>query len=141
MVLLQDDSVQAEALAENIRRETEAIDFGLDPPMTITVTIGVDTATATVTINELVSHADLALYRGKRLGKNRVVHHQDLQGAGAGTSIDVEMQGFEDRIKLLSEHFAEQLAERGTGNLGVCDLTVNDQGISVSVVKRNVFYR
>lgn len=72
------DLAGALALAERVRHEIETCRIDLQngaPPFSITASIGVVSvkpAETAVSIGELVSHADRALYRAKRGGRNRV---------------------------------------------------------------------
>jgi diguanylate cyclase (GGDEF)-like protein len=72
LIATETDINQAEALAERIRHEIESIRHeGID--RVITVSIGVAQLTDEASPEELIRHADEALYEAKNNGRNRVV--------------------------------------------------------------------
>ncbi len=75
LLILPDTELEgALALAERIRANTEREDFPEVPASRrVTVTGGVACADGSETVDALLARADLALYRGKQGGRNRVV--------------------------------------------------------------------
>ncbi|MHB8742734.1 MAG: GGDEF domain-containing protein [Sulfuricaulis sp.] len=76
-------------VAEKIRRSIETHYFTADSGVRIAVTVSIGVATlpgdcATETVDAYVHHADLALYRSKALGRNRVFHHADFAADQTG---------------------------------------------------------
>ncbi|WP_411676588.1 GGDEF domain-containing protein [Caproicibacter sp.] len=72
--------VQAQAVAERIRGAVEQHPFSLKSggSLKITVSIGVSSyPESTGNVHQLVEHADMALYRAKRSGRNRVCFFRD----------------------------------------------------------------
>jgi diguanylate cyclase (GGDEF)-like protein len=78
------DTKAARAFAERVRAAIASTPWPLRP---VTASIGVATSRTGVAIGEaLLAQADEALYRAKRAGRNRVVHHGDPTGpSGAAT--------------------------------------------------------
>lgn len=67
------DDVIAELLGERFRGAVERVDtFDVTPGRTISASVGVATGPAGTALIRMIERADLALYRAKRLGKNRV---------------------------------------------------------------------
>lgn len=77
VVLMPDtDYRQAEAIAERVRQSIgeRGFDIGAERPLAVTVSAGVSLNEArTDTPESLIKRADVALYRAKREGRNRVV--------------------------------------------------------------------
>jgi diguanylate cyclase (GGDEF)-like protein len=74
ILLLETDVNGAEALAENLRSAVAGLEVRIvgGPPVRITASFGVSDYPHTRGAEELMAAADLALYRAKREGKNRV---------------------------------------------------------------------
>ena len=74
ILLLETDLTGAEALAENLRSAVAGLEVRIvgGPPVRITASVGVSDYPHTRGAEELMAAADLALYRAKREGKNRV---------------------------------------------------------------------
>ncbi len=76
LALVDTDAAGAEAVAETIRAEVEAVSAGHDRPLT--VSIGVVTAPDDgCARDELLDKADWAMYAAKRAGRNRVLAFSD----------------------------------------------------------------
>jgi two-component system cell cycle response regulator len=77
VVLMPDtDMIQAEAVAERVRHAIaeRVFEVGAGRPLTVTVSAGVTlNESAADTPESLIKRADVALYRAKREGRNRVV--------------------------------------------------------------------
>jgi len=77
VVLMPDtDPGQAEAVAERVRQAVaeRPFDVGQPRPLTVTISIGVAlNETLTDTPESILKRADVALYRAKREGRNRVI--------------------------------------------------------------------
>ncbi|ODT69188.1 MAG: PleD family two-component system response regulator [Pelagibacterium sp. SCN 63-23] len=77
VVLMPDtDMIQAEAVAERVRQAIaeRPFDMGLSRPLSVTVSVGVSLNESTADTPEmLVKRADVALYRAKGSGRNRVI--------------------------------------------------------------------
>lgn len=73
VLLPQSDEQFAVNMAENIRQEIENYKFLCDDlEMKITLTIGVAVYDYWMSVDEIVKHADIAVYAGKQNGRNRV---------------------------------------------------------------------
>jgi len=74
VLLIETDLKGAEALAESLRVAVEALEVRIvgGPPVHITASFGIAAYPQTHAADELMTAADLALYRAKREGKNRV---------------------------------------------------------------------
>ncbi|NGP17670.1 PleD family two-component system response regulator [Devosia aurantiaca] len=77
VVLMPDtDTFQAEAVAERVRQAIaeKPFDVGTARPLTVTVSVGVSlNETLTDSPESMLKRADVALYRAKREGRNRVI--------------------------------------------------------------------
>jgi two-component system, cell cycle response regulator len=77
VVLMPDtDTVQAEAVAERVRQaiSDKPFDVGLPRGLMVTVSVGVSlNESAADTPESMIKRADVALYRAKREGRNRVI--------------------------------------------------------------------
>jgi two-component system cell cycle response regulator len=77
VVLMPDtDVVNAEVVAERVRQATAERPFDVGPrrPLSVTVSVGVSfNETGADTPETLIKRADVALYRAKREGRNRVI--------------------------------------------------------------------
>jgi diguanylate cyclase (GGDEF)-like protein len=113
-LLVREDEQQTGALAEFLRSEIELIesDAGSDKPVRVTATFGLATSTGGVALEEMLKRADMALYHGKNEGKNRVIPYSDIAEGGSRTSLDMEIQGYEDRIRVLTQRLSDDLARR-----------------------------
>jgi diguanylate cyclase (GGDEF)-like protein len=74
ILLLETDLKGAEALAESLRAAVAALEVRIvgRPPVRVTASFGIAAYPQTHNVDELMTAADLALYRAKREGKNRV---------------------------------------------------------------------
>ena len=81
LVLLPETSAsQAIQVAEKLRASVENIDttkLGMQDQ--ITVSVGVQCISSATGIDDLIEKADQLLYQAKRLGRNRVEHHLEIQ--------------------------------------------------------------
>ena len=74
LLLPETDIEKARMLAERVRKSVLEEHFTYEnKPFRLTMTFGVSTYEKGMSIKELIKVADLALYRGKELGRNRVV--------------------------------------------------------------------
>jgi len=74
LLLPATNGVHAAKLAERIRKATEERRYSYGPEsISVTLTLGVSTARPEETLSTIVKRADIALYRGKNDGRNRVV--------------------------------------------------------------------
>lgn len=122
-VLLPETSAAAAlAVAERIRRSVALLTAGVkDTRVNVTLSIGVaDMADPTITEpKDLLARADRALYRAKKLGRDRVLHADDLQesdraalGAlGDGTSIVTKLAGLDSEFRTLFLHAVHVIVE------------------------------
>jgi diguanylate cyclase (GGDEF)-like protein len=72
LVAPETEAPQAQILAERIRAGLESQSHGATPGRTVTVSIGIAQVGEESTLDELIAHADEALYQAKESGKNRV---------------------------------------------------------------------
>ena len=77
VLLLETDLKGAEALAESLRAAVEALEVPVvgGAAVRVTASFGIAVYPQTHNVDELMTAADLALYRAKREGKNRVSVH------------------------------------------------------------------
>jgi len=74
IVLPDADAEAALAAAERLRAALAQRSITTrDAPLTVSASLGVATASASMQADDLVAHADAALYRAKEAGRNRVV--------------------------------------------------------------------
>ena len=76
--LLGANEDDAKEKAENIRKEIEKLTFNDSPNLKVTISIGVATNFPGATYEMLLKNADLALYKAKGMGRNRVVAFSEL---------------------------------------------------------------
>jgi two-component system cell cycle response regulator len=70
------DTAQAEAVAERVRQAMaeKAFDVGAPRALSVTVSVGVSIRESLADTPEgMIKRADVALYRAKRAGRNRVI--------------------------------------------------------------------
>jgi len=67
---------QSAALAERIRSQVEQLQHPHQPNSPVTVSIGVAQLENQISLDELISHADEALYQSKNNGRNQVTIYQ-----------------------------------------------------------------
>jgi len=82
LVLLPSTGLDVAArIAERIRQEVQSLELDVrSRPLRLTLTLGVSTLRSNEGVNDAISRADAALYRGKELGRNRVVTETMLTG-------------------------------------------------------------
>lgn len=78
-ILLGANEEQAKMKAEQIRAEVEKIVFEKPEDLKVTISIGVSEFEDGKTFEDLVKHADEALYRAKESGRNCVVTYSELK--------------------------------------------------------------
>lgn len=84
LVLLGVTEEEVLRICENIRKEVAEFAFRSGDSMFLcTVTLGVALYDKLLGFDENIMHADMALYRGKTTGKNRVAHYGDVEETGA----------------------------------------------------------
>jgi diguanylate cyclase (GGDEF)-like protein len=76
LISTETDLHQAETLAERIRHDIESTTFSEISDHTVTVSIGIAIFDTQETLDELISHADEALYLAKNRGRNQAVTYQ-----------------------------------------------------------------
>ncbi len=76
--LLGANELDAKNKAEEIRKSIESLSFDSNPDLKVTISIGVAGNFEGATCADLLKNADLALYKAKRDGRNRVVAHSEL---------------------------------------------------------------
>lgn len=80
---------------------------------TTTVSIGVVVRTTETTCDDLLRHADGALFAAKARGRDRIVEHADRVRDARERDADLELEGFEEMTRVVAERVAELIAERG----------------------------
>ncbi len=113
-LLVHEADEQTRALAEFLRSEIEEARIEIDENKTISVTatLGVATSTGDIDLDSILRRADQALYHGKGAGKNTIFSYAQIAEDGTQNSIDVELQGYEDRVHVLTQRLSEELARR-----------------------------
>lgn len=76
--LLGANESDAKEKAESIRRKIESLTFDTVPDLKITISIGVANSLPGATYETILKNADLALYRAKGTGRNKVVAFSEL---------------------------------------------------------------
>jgi diguanylate cyclase (GGDEF)-like protein len=69
----------AKEKAEEIRENIEALKFPDNPDLHLTISSGVASGEAGLTLEDIMKHADLALYKAKESGRNCVVAYSELK--------------------------------------------------------------
>jgi len=77
-ILLGANEEQAKIKAEEIRAEVESLTFDEPSDLKVTISIGLSEFKGDLTFEELIKHADKALYRAKQTGRNRTVAYSEL---------------------------------------------------------------
>ncbi len=78
VMLLGANEDEAREKAEIIRKSVETESFDAIPGFKVTVSIGVAMYTKGITLDQLVKNSDLALYKAKERGRNKVVAFSEL---------------------------------------------------------------
>lgn len=73
LVAPETETHQAQVLAERIRRNLASLPHDAAPGRAVTVSIGIAQAGEESSLDEVIAHADEALYKAKESGRNRVV--------------------------------------------------------------------
>ncbi len=76
--LLGADEKDAKEKAESIREKIESLTFEFAPDLKVTISIGVASNFAGANYQTLLKNADLALYKAKGTGRNKVVAFSEL---------------------------------------------------------------
>ncbi len=78
-ILLGANEEQAKMKAEQIREEVEKIVFDEPQDLKVTISIGVSEFEDGKTFEDLVNHADEALYSAKNSGRNKVIRYSEIK--------------------------------------------------------------
>ena len=78
VILLGANESKAKAKANSIRKDIERLGFNNIPGMHVTISAGVAGASNEIDFEEMVRHADKALYVAKEEGRNQVVAYGDI---------------------------------------------------------------
>ncbi len=65
--------------ADEVRKSIEGLTFKEAPDLKLTISVGVASSEKGVKLLELIKHADLAVYKAKESGRNKVVKYSELQ--------------------------------------------------------------
>lgn len=76
LVATETEIEQAEVLADRIRQKIEATSHDLITDRHVTVSIGVASMRNEPNLEDLIAHADLALYQAKESGRNKTITYQ-----------------------------------------------------------------
>jgi diguanylate cyclase (GGDEF)-like protein len=79
----------------------------------VTVSIGLVVRTRETTYDELLRHADGALYAAKARGRDRIVEHAQREREARERDGDLELDGFEEMTRVLAERVADVISWRG----------------------------
>jgi diguanylate cyclase (GGDEF)-like protein len=79
----------------------------------VTVSIGLVARTRETTYDELLRHADGALYAAKARGRDRIVEHAQREREARERDGDLELDGFEEMTRVLAERVADVISWRG----------------------------
>ena len=109
-VLTQCGPADSKELAANLLKVVRGERFG---EIGITVSIGTGTVTDPNAPVALFAQADEALYAAKARGRDQVVHYADMERAAIGDNIDVALESFENRTRVIAESVAEVITRRG----------------------------
>ncbi len=127
ILLPQTDIAGAQTLAEKIREhcDTESYTDGVHSRR-VTVSIGVASIKKQMVTNpeELIGHADKALYRAKAEGRNRVIVHALKTSKRVFDGDDTESVD----IKYLKEHLSSVLEKTKKSAISSLELLVRDTG-------------
>ena len=77
--LLGADEGDAKNKAEDIRKKVEALSFDFDPNFHLTISIGVVQAEDGISYEEMFKRVDMAMYKAKQTGRNKVVAYSEIQ--------------------------------------------------------------
>jgi two-component system cell cycle response regulator len=80
---------------------------------TTTVSIGLAVRTAEASYDDLLDHAEGALYAAKARGRDRIVDHAERERAARERDGHLELESFEEMTRVLTERVADVIAERG----------------------------
>jgi diguanylate cyclase (GGDEF)-like protein len=88
LLLPETDLDQAAIVAERLRKEIAALNFAVEAEnASVTVSLGVSAARGALDLPDLMKRADMALYRAKKMGRNRVgIAEEPLDGAARATA-------------------------------------------------------
>ena len=133
------DTEAARVFAERVRAAIATTPWPLRP---VTASLGVATSRTGVSDGEaLLAQADDALYRAKRAGRNRVVHHDDPPGPGGAVSSslvvgepDPDLAGA-TRGSATDLHPAVPLREQNAELERICDATI--EGLALAIELRD----
>ncbi len=78
-VLLGANEEQAKLKAEQIRKEVESLVFDEHKDLKVTISIGISEFNGDFSFEELIEHADKALYVAKDTGRNKVVTFSEIK--------------------------------------------------------------
>ena len=78
-LLLGANETDAREKAEIIRKKIESLEFDFAPDLKVTISIGVAENFPEATCAKLLKNADLALYKAKGTGRNKVVAFSELK--------------------------------------------------------------
>lgn len=79
----------------------------------VTASIGLVVRTTEASYEDLVRHADAAMYAAKARGRDRVVEHAERAREARERDGDLELDGFEDVTRVLAERVADVISWRG----------------------------
>jgi len=79
----------------------------------LTASLGLCVRTTEASYDELLRHAEGALYAAKARGRDRVVDHGERAREARERDGDLELDGFEDMTRVLADRVAEVISWRG----------------------------
>lgn len=126
------DSLTIFSAVERLKLRIEGMRFsGTLPDAVITFSAGISPISMSSSRGQVLHDADIALYKAKSDGRNRVVSCDALREIASATDADLDLQNFENKTRVLQERVTAAIAAMGRRLVSTARADANSDALTL----------